>query len=139
MRFTRRKRRRILETVLPLLAIVWATFPWLPCCQINAADASAKHESAVVAVITTEAITIDDSAHCPDSGSEASTAVCTDAIQNGNESRPASQSSPHVALVAFVYLVPVVLSVEGTLQPIREPPRPLPRRSLHLEKSVLLI
>jgi hypothetical protein len=139
VQFTRRKRKRIFNAILPLLAIVWATLPWLPCCQLAAAHVATGHESVTLAALTTEAITTDDSRHCPDSESEASTPVCTDVIRNGNETRATTHSIPCVVLVAFVTVVPSVLSVTATSQPVYEPPHPHPRRSLHLEKSVLLI
>ena len=124
---------------MPLLAFVWATLPWLPCCQIAAVHAGAGHESTILAALNTEAITTHDSEHCPDSGSETSTPVCTDVVKNGNEARPTTQSTSSIALGAFAYVVSPVLAVTDTAPPILEPPRPLPRRSLHLQKSVLLI
>ena len=122
---------------MPVLVMVWTAVPWLPCCQPANAYVGADHDFATFAAETTAAITTDDTEHCPDSESEGSTPECSDTITNGNETRPVTSSAAYVALVAFAYVVPLVPSVADNPQPIRVSPRP--RRSLHLEKSVLLI
>jgi hypothetical protein len=159
---TARKRRRIVKVVLPLLVVVWASLPWLPCCQDVAADgaagaASVAHASAeraapqhaghadmdhVIAhadhgTAVTADLSESSDRDLPGADSEASSPLCADVDKNHNEARPAAASD--VLLVGPTLIVPVLSSLIGTSDPLGDPPRPTKRRPLHLAKSVLLI
>jgi len=133
---TRRKRRRVLQAVLPLLAIVWATLPWLPCCHELAAQYAAIGHATHHAM--SDATAADEAApsHCADAEPSDSAPPCTDVQKNASEARPAPVDS---GLTVVVYLVPVPQAIGVVRDPIPDPPRAIKRRPLHLEKSVLLI
>lgn len=137
MQFTRRTRRRILGSVLPLVAIAWLAFPCLPCCQLFSLAVESADLAPLVS-LSADAVTTDSADHCPDMESEESTVVCaTDDIRNGSKERPVPHlPSPDVAAIAYLTSF---LRTTDIPKAVPAPPGPQPRRSLHLKKSVLLI
>lgn len=164
MRFTRRTRTRVLKAVLPLLAIVWMSLPWLPCCQGPAAHLAAGHTIAghaghtrfAAAALVDEKATPSLAAHThhvpavaadvavpeadsdtPDADSDAP--PCGDVVKNHNEARASAAPAVCFALASPSVILPAFDSLVGSSRPMDEPPRVFKRRPLHLAKSVLLI
>jgi hypothetical protein len=158
---TSRKRRRILKVVLPLLIIVWAAMPGLPCCQAAAASEPQQHSGLETvhaghsAAARTSHSGVDhgndhgdheagpeDNIAAPDlqvqdGDSDSSGADCPDVDKNHHEVRSISTIDlPHTAPIFFL---PVATVLAGIADPLGEPPPPVQRRPLHLSKSVLLI
>jgi len=166
MQLTQRTRRRVLQAVLPMIVVVWAGLPWLPCCQglptHLAADRSgaghaaharsdivgsaqkhatpttahAHHAPASVLAETAAAGAERDVLSCEP---EDSAPLCADVVKNHTDSRPATAAPGAVALSGPTLILPVLRSTVGIAHAIDEPPQRIKRRPLHLAKSVLLI
>jgi hypothetical protein len=154
VRFPRGKTRAILRTLIPLLALVWATLPLHHC---NLAAAGTGHSSAAGATLPgASAPAVPQAArlagpatppHChqladPGSPDPAKSPVrCSDLGRAAPDLRPQPPGDPVLAHVTWDTgwldrgLRPVVLS--GA--PRRVDDAPWRHRPLHLRKSVLLI
>jgi hypothetical protein len=150
--FTRRQRRRILLALLPLLTIVWAMLPALPCChelggtagnvEMAAMAEHAGHHAGLHGGLhdgprVDGAFAVDHGAnHCEQGPAVGPDPPCKTIEKTSNDIRPVQFAA---ALVVLTSVLPV-LQVEPTASPPLPDPSPPPRyRSLHLEKSVLLI
>jgi hypothetical protein len=139
------KRRRILQALLPLLAVVWAGLPALPCChelgagsrdhavETVAAEHDGHHGSQTVA----DEFVVDHGAnHCEEGSVTNIDPPCTDIQKTANDVRPVHFVA---ALVVVASILPAPNLVSMGEEPIPDPSPPPRRRPLHLEKSVLLI
>jgi hypothetical protein len=138
--FTRRQRRRILLALLPLLAIVWAALPALPCChELGSAKTSVATAAAHAGhhMPDDDGFAVDHGAnHCEQGSAVSADPPCKTIEKTSNDVRPVQFAAAAVVLASVL----PVLHVEITASPPLPDPSPPPRsRPLHLEKSVLLI
>jgi hypothetical protein len=144
--------------VLPLLVVVWAATPWLPCCQeVSAQDIATRdqghsshtrveHSDAAGLAIHADhaavatAAPVSDSSTEPHAGatqSESPDPLCADVEKNHHDTRTAAASD--IAPAGPSLILPILPSlIESPDRPADDPP-PVQRRPLHLAKSVLLI
>jgi hypothetical protein len=158
---TQRKRRQILKLVLPLLIIVWAAMPGLPCCQVIVAAATenstgprsfhsshgnslpkaydnSKASAQGEALSTDQQDVGDQDTPAQNTDTDSAATSCADVEKNHHEVRgSACLDIAHVALV--VAFLPLPAALVAPVEPPGAPPPPIQRRPLHLSKSVLLI